>query len=107
MAYFGFFGPDINVDGVFAFVHAVLHRVLHDGLQGEGWHAEKDIGRVEGDEENVFKLCLLDGEVSAGMLKLIHERNGGGTCDGGEVLAEVGGEIQCDLLRFGGSWSQR
>ena len=54
--------------------------------------------RVEADKERVLKLRLFYGEVGAGMLQFIREGNGVLACDRGKVLAQIGGEVQRDLL---------
>ena len=55
---------------------------------------------VEFDQEIILELSLNHGEVGAGMLELLREGDGVLARDRVEVLAQVGGEVQGDLLRF-------
>ena len=78
-------------------VPTVLDGVFHDGLQRQRRHAEHGMRRVVLDEKAVLILGLFHRKVGAHVLELGGEGDGLGACDGGEVLAQVGGEVQHDL----------
>lgn len=52
-----------DMDRLLAIHHPMLHRILDDWLKGEGRKAEKGMGRIEFDEENVLELRLLDRKI--------------------------------------------
>ena len=79
-------------------ISAVLNGVFNDRLQGKRRHAEEGMRRIVFDDEAFCILGLFHGEVCAGVIQLRGKRNGGIAGHGGEVLAQVGGEIHDDLL---------
>ena len=82
--------------------------IFHDGLEGQRRHEELLVRRIVVHQKAVFKLYLLHGKIGAGVLQFFGKGNSVLTCNSGEVLAKIGGEIQCNLCwAFWGSLSQR
>ena len=72
--------------------------ILHDGLEGQRRHAEEGVRRVILNGEAFGILRLLHSEIGARVLQLRGKGDGRGACHGGEIFAQVGGEIHDHLL---------
>ena len=93
-------GPDVDMQRIAVRVEAVLDSVLHKGLQGQRGYTEAGMRRIVIDIQHILMLRLLHGEIGAGMLELLLEIHHILAGDCGEVLAQIGGEVQRDLLGF-------
>ena len=91
-------GDDRDVDLIAACDQTMLNGILYDRLQSQRRQTEVAVFCIKVDKKCVFKLRLLNGEVGMGMLQLFRKGNVVFVCDSGEVLAQVGSEIQRYLL---------
>ena len=91
---------DIDAQRIAVRIQTVLDGVFHKGLQRQGRHAEIDMRRIVFDKEHILMLCLFHGEIRAGMLELIFKGYKLLVRERGEVLVQIGGEVQRDLLRL-------
>ena len=80
----------------------MLDGVLHYRLKRQRRHAKRRVRRIKVDKRSIFKLCLLDCEICAGVLQLVAERYHILTGDRGEILSQVKRKVKSDLLCLGG-----
>ena len=90
---------DTDMQRIAVRVQAVLDGVFHKGLQRQRRHAKPRVRRIEFRKQIVLMLRLFHREIRLRMLQLVGKGNGIFARDGGEVLSQVFGEVQRDLLR--------
>ena len=78
-------------------VYAMLDGILHDGLKGQRRQTELHKLRVVFHEKHFIILCLLYGQICAGVFQLCGKGNEVPAGNSVEVLLQVAGEIHGDL----------
>ena len=90
--------PDGDVQRFGIRIKAMFDGIFHDRLQCQLRYGKRSMRSVGFNKKQILKLGLFYSEVSPGMLQFFGERNGFLAGYGAEVFAQVGVEIQCDLL---------
>ena len=79
----------------------MLDGIFHDGLQGQRRQSEARVRRIELNKQLSLKAYLLYRQISPHVLQLLGKGYRSLFCDRREILSQIIGKIQGDLLRLG------